>query len=284
MKNHFQKYKLIYIGVLILINIFIWYVVIQKEKAVLTVVFLAVGQGDSIFIEAPNGNQILIDGGADKKVLRELGKVLPFYDRSINMIIATHPDKDHIGGLPDILKRYKVETFLESGVESNTGTYRTLKNILQNNNVDIVTVENTMTIVLDEDITLEILFPDRDAKGLESNTASIVSRLVYGETEFLFTGDSPKNIESYLVSRISNNLESDVLKVGHHGSRTSTSEQFLAIVNPEYAIISAGENNQYGHPNIEVINLLEQFEIKILSTIEEKTIIFKSNGVNLKIY
>jgi competence protein ComEC len=130
---------------------------------------------------------------------------------------------------------------------------------------------------------LEILFPERDPSMLESNTSSIVARLTYGESEFMFTGDSPTGIENHLVSLYGKTLDSDVLKVGHHGSRTSTSESFIRAVDPEYAIISSGSDNRYGHPHKEVTDLLATFGAEILNTAEVGTIIFETDGKNLKL-
>ena len=267
---------------LFLVNVFIWQAVFAGERnGILTVAFLDVGQGDAIFIEAPNGNQVLIDGGANKSVLRQLSNVMPFYDRSIDIVLATHPDKDHIGGLVSVLERYKGEKILEPGVKSNTGVYQSLQNIILEREVSRILARRGMTIVLDDGIFLNILFPDRDVSGIESNDASIIAQLVYGETEFLFTGDAPQKIERYLASIYGKALQSDVLKVSHHGSKTSSSKQFIGFVSPDYAVISAGRDNRYGHPHKEVLETFEQFEIKILSTYEEGTILFESDGESI---
>ena len=125
---------------------------------------------------------------------------------------------------------------------------------------------------------IDILFPDRDTDEWETNTASIVAKLVYGNNSFLLTGDSPTAIENYLSMIDGRNLKSDVLKAGHHGSRTSTSESFANLVSPEYAVISAGKNNQYGHPHKEVLDILEKIKSVILKTYENGTISFSSDG------
>jgi len=262
----------------------IWYAVFAESRnGILTVAFLDVGQGDAIFIEAPSGSQVLIDGGPGRGVLRELSKVMPFYDRSIDIVIATHPDKDHIGGLPDVLENYAVDIFLEPGLASDTGAYRELEDIISEQDIEKVLVRRGMRLMLGGGAYLTILFPDRDVDELESNTASIVAQLIYGDTEFLLTGDSPKSIEKYLVSTLGESLESDVLKVGHHGSKTSSDVSFIGIASPQYAIISVGSNNRYGHPHEEVIDILKQFEVEVLSTYKQGTVIFKSDGENLQI-
>ncbi len=282
MKN--EKFKWYLLGTLFIANFFIWGAVLSEERGgMLTVAFLDVGQGDAIFIEAPNGNQILLDGGPNKKVLSELSNLMPFYDRSIDMVIASHPDKDHIGGLPEILSKFSVDNVMESGVSSNTAVYREFEKIIKNKNITKILARRGMKVWLDKkkNIYLEILFPDRDTTGWDTNEASIVARLVYGSSSFVLTGDSPQNIERYLVFLDSGKLKSSVLKLGHHGSRTSTSELFLGSVYPQYAVISAGGNNRYGHPHKEVMDLIKKLEIPFLETSKEGTIIFKTDGESL---
>lgn len=276
--------KYYFIGLLVLAAIFVWYAVFAESRDGLTVAFLDVGQGDAIFIEAPNGNQVLIDGGPNKAVLRQLSKIMPFYDRSIDMIIESHPDSDHINGLVEVLKRYKVGLIMESGVKSNNSAYKEIESLTEQKNIQRILARRDIRINFGDGIYMDILFPDRDVSGLDTNDASVAARLVYGENEFLFTGDSPQKIENYLVSLDAKNLKSDVLKIGHHGSRTSTSEQFLGYVDPQYAVISVGKDNKYGHPYQEVLELLNQFKISILRTDESGTIKIKSDGENIKLF
>ena len=270
------------LAILLFANFFIWNAIfIETRNGILTVVFLDAGQGDAIFIEAPNGNQVLIDGGPNKSVLRQLSKVMPFYDRSIDIVIATHPDKDHIGGLPDVLQRYTVDFILESGAKNDTGISRAFESAILQNKIKRIFAKRGMAITLGDDVFLNILFPDRDVSEVESNTTSIVAQLVYKNTEFMFTGDSPKTIEEYLVFLDGEKLRSDVLKVGHHGSKTSSLESFVGYVSPEYAIISAGADNSYGHPHKEVVEILNQFGSAILNTKDNGAIVFKSDGENI---
>jgi len=289
-KNNFKLYLL---GFLLLINFFIWQVILTEQRNLLTVAFFDVGQGDSIFIESPDGKQVLIDGGKNSQVLKQLSKVMPFYDRSIDLVIMTHPDQDHIGGLVSVLENYKVDYFLEPGVSSKNGVYSEIEKIVDEKKIKKVLARQGMDIQLcnlrKEDkehfckAHLQILFPTGDVSRFETNTASIVSKLVYKKNSFLFTGDSPKNIEKYLVNSLGDLLKVDVLKLGHHGSKTSTSELFLGFTNPLYAIISAGLNNRYGHPHKEILDLLDKFKLKILKTYEKGNIIFQTDGQNLKL-
>jgi competence protein ComEC len=290
------KLRLIILAILLLGAIFSAYALWRESRnGILTVAFLDVGQGDAIYIESPSGNQMLIDGGPGKAVLRELSKVMPFYDRSIDVVLATHADRDHIGGLPDVLQKYKVNIFMESGVPGESSSYNELENIISDDGIKKILARRGMSVDLGDGAVLQILFPDRDPVGMETNTASIVARLVYGENEFLLTGDSPLAIENYLVSLGSQSrtfgtgavqsptLASNVLKAGHHGSKTSTSQNFVSAVSPQYAIISVGKDNRYGHPNQETLDTLANFGAKILRTDLLGRIIFKSDGVNLKV-
>lgn len=257
------------------------YYTVRIEKEVLTVAFLDVGQGDAIFIETPHGNQMLIDGGKGRAVLRALNTRMPFFDRSIDVVLATHPDFDHIGGLPEVFRRFDVGMFLVSGVEDTGDDIETLTHAVHEAGTKTVSVRDTMYINLDTDVTVDVLFPDREVTHLEVNTASVIVKLTYKDTTFLFTGDAPAGIETYLAGRYKEQLASDVLKLGHHGSNTSSANVFLGYVDPSYAIISAGCDNQYGHPHTEVLERLAQFSIAPLSTCKEGTIVFESDGTTV---
>ncbi len=274
-------------GVLLPITFFIWWAIYSlQESDVLIVTFLDVGQGDSIFIQAPSGVQVLIDGGATSGVLRELATIMPFYDRSIDMVVATHPDTDHIGGLLSVLKRFKVSRILRPGVEHSAPAAESLLlAIAREQNSGAIETLAKRGQVYDlgtgnsgARAELHILFPDRDVNGLESNSASIVARLVYGDTSMLLTGDSPKSIEKYLVGLDGEDLQSNILKLGHHGSKTSTSERFLGFVDPQWAIVSASKDNGYGHPHKSVVDMVERFGIIIKNTADNGSISFESNG------
>lgn len=282
--DFFKKYsKYWFLAILGALAFVIWYAVIFESREGVLVTFLDVGQGDAIFIQAPNGNQVLIDAGPGSKVLGELSKVMPFYDRSLDLIIATHPDSDHIGGFLDVLKTYRSGLVMEPGVDSESAFYREFERLLEKNNIKKILARRGMKVMLDDSVYLLVLFPDRNVTGWDTNDASIVVKLIYGKTSFLLTGDSPQKMENYLVFLDGQNLKSDVLKAGHHGSKTSSSESFIKYVSPEYAIISAGKNNRYGHPHKETLDVLEKFKVKILRTDEQGTIKIKSDGKNLQI-
>ena len=279
-KNQTNTYVVWFLMVVLLCACtIIWSTIyILERNKVLTVAFLDVGQGDAIYIETPHGNQVLIDGGKGRAVLRELGTQMSYFDRSIDMVIATHPDLDHIGGLPEVFKRFDVATFIESGVEDVGAENSALHEAVQNEGIPLLKAQQGVLYMLDTDVTLEILFPDRDVTTFEPNTGSVVAKLTYKDTSYLFTGDSPAGIETYLPSVYGEKLKSNVLKVGHHGSKTSTAELFLGFVDPEYAVISASCDNSYGHPHKEVLDRLEKFKAQVLSTCDLGTITFTSDG------
>ncbi|MDD4989433.1 MAG: MBL fold metallo-hydrolase [Candidatus Pacebacteria bacterium] len=276
---------------LLLINISVWYVVsADNHRGLLTVAILNIGQGDAIFIEAPNRNQVIVDGGPDQKLISELGHVMPFYDRSIDMIINTNPDSDHYAGFLDLLKSYKVGEFMESGTISDTPTYRQLEKTVAEKNIPKIIARRGMKIILDKNVSLFVLYPDRDVSNWTSNNGSIVMKLVYGDTSFLLQGDATAEVEKYLISlekspesNVYGGLSGQVLKVGHHGSRTSTSAEYVQAVSPEFAAISDGKNNRYGHPHKETLDTLEKYHVKILRTDLSGRIIFESNGKEIAV-
>jgi competence protein ComEC len=242
------------------------------------VAFLNVGQGDSIFIQAPNGKQILIDAGADSKAILELGKILPFYDKSIDILIETHSDADHVGGVPDLLNRFHIKKFIFNGKADTDGLNSEIKKILDKQKIDQITVSAGDRIILDEEknIYIDILWPQSGITLEDNNDYSVITRLVWNNAEFLLTGDAPQEIENKISDTF--NVSSDVLKAGHHGSKYSSSQYFIEKVNPQYAIISAGKDNKFGHPHQEVLDTISKTNAKILQTIEMGTILFETDG------
>lgn len=253
----------------------------RPEAGLLSVHFLDVGQGDATFIETPDGVQVLIDGGRDSSVLRELGAIMASSDRTIDIVVSTHPDVDHIGGLIDVLERYQVSGILTTENESDTNAAALYASLVAAEGAEVMHARAGQTLTLGTSTTLEVLFPDTDPTEMESNSSSIILKLTYGTIDFLLTGDAPKSIEEYLVLREGEHLESEVLKIGHHGSRTSTSELFLEEVNPQYAVISAGADSQYGHPHVEVTDLLFNHGVETFSTAEDGTVVFFSDATEV---
>jgi len=279
-----KNFSLVILNLLLALNILAWVVVFDLSKIQpLEVVFFDVGQGDSIFIETPKKQQILIDGGPGSAILEKLGKEMPFYDNTLDLIILTHPEKDHLNGLLEVLKRYKVENILWTGIIRDTPEWKLWERKILEEKANIKIACPLQKIIASKTV-LEILYPFENLAGQEfedSNETSIVSSLVFGENSFLFTGDIRKSEEKVLLEQRAN-LESDILKVSHHGSKTSNSKEFVEKVSPEIAVISLGKENSYGHPHQEVLDILEDYGIKILRTDEMGDIKIISDGKNIK--
>ncbi len=274
--------RLVFVAVLFLLTLALGFATLRTASGQLTVAFLDVGQGDAVYIEGPNGNQVLYDAGPPSgEALRSLSTVMPFWDRSLDVIILSHPDQDHIGGFPEILRRYRVSTAIEPGSVSNNGTHAEVERAITAEGATHLLARRGMTIDLGDGAILEVLYPDRDMSHMETNSSSIVLRVRYGETAFLLSGDLPINVENYLAMTEGNELHADVFKLGHHGSRTSSGEAFLAAVHPSLAVGSMGRGNSYGHPHKETLERLKKAGIPLLRTDEEGTIVLHSDGKNI---
>jgi len=277
--------RLVVVSIFLILDIVVAAIFLRHGRHVLTVAFLNIGQGDAVYIEAPNGNQLLYDAGPPTgAILRELHKVMPFGDRSIDVAVFSHPDMDHIGGFLDVLSHYKVGVLLEPGSRSDNGVWSEAQRVIAANHIPHILARRGMTIDLGGGVLADILYPDRDMTTMETNASSIVLWIHYGDTAFLLSGDLPQAQEDYVVSLDGATLHAQVLKLGHHGSRTSSSEAWLQATHPDVAIISAGENNRYGHPHKEVLSLLEQLHIPSLITWREGTIRFESDGTQVSRY
>ncbi len=265
-----------------------WGAVLAQPDGRLRVTFLDVGQGDSIFIETPGGRQILVDGGPDpKRLLNLLGERMPFWDRSLDLVVLTHPHSDHAAGLTEALRRYDVALVLEREMDHAASEYAAWRAALAARDGPVVQAQPGQRIHLDHGLMLEVLYPpDRMLVGTSSdvNNASIVTRLVYGETSFLLAGDIHWDVEGYLLRRDAP-LDSSVLKVAHQGSRTSTTADFLRVVSPQVAVISVGADNRFGHPHDEVVQLLEETlgSDRVFATCAHGSVDIESDGVSLSV-
>ncbi len=276
-RRHSGRYLVL---ALIFANAYIYYAVYADGPQELTVAFLDVGQGDAVYIESPSKIQVLVDGGpANGAVLSALGAVMPLYDRTIDMLIVTNPDEDHFGGFLAVLERYSIESVMEPGTMGKSKLYLEFEKAVDREAAARVFARRGQMVDLGGGAYLNILFPDRAVTQEKTNDGSIVMQLIYGDTEIMFTGDTTKRMERYLVALDGKKLQSDVLKVAHHGSRTSTSESFVAAVAPTYAVISDGKENRYGHPHQETLDTFEGAGVTVFRTDESGTIIMHSNGV-----
>lgn len=273
-----RLYKiLLVLGIIATIVAIILFLIYYNSPKNLEVDFLDVGQGDSILIKTPYGQNILIDGGPNDGVIDNLSKKLSWYDRRIDLMILTHPHDDHVTGLVDVLKRYDVKKILYTGVVHNAPNYLEWLEIIQNKKIPLVIIDRPQQISLGADCSFDILYPQESILGQavsNLNNSSIVSLLDCKKKKFLFMGDAEKEVEEELLSLdLSEDIkEIDVLKVGHHGSDTSSSEDFLNLTKPKIVIIQVGADNDFGHPSLRIIKRLERVGAEILRNDEIGTI------------
>lgn len=237
--------------------------------------FIDVGQGDSIYLESPNGKTMLVDGGgkgAGQKVvsyLKELGV------NKLDIVVATHPDADHIGGLIPVLNSIDIGQFYDSGKVHTSQTFEEMLTLIDTKNIPYNVPKTGDSIAFDDDINVKVLNANEHAT--DNNDASIVLKVTYGNVSFLLTADAGIALEKEMMQ---NDVKATILKAGHHGSNTSSSAEFIQKVHPEVTILSYGEGNKYGHPHAEVVERLQALGSKIYATAEAGTVIVSTDGVN----
>jgi competence protein ComEC len=263
------------------LSVFISVFAFSMPDGKLHVNFLDVGQGDAILI-SKGSRQVLIDGGpGPQAVTTALGKKMPFWDRSIDLVVLTHPDADHITGLIEVLRRYEVKRVFYPDVAVYSGIYTAFLEVIKEKGISIIPAEAGQRISFGENIYLDVLNPVRGIQYSDMDNNSVVLRLESGTVNYLLTGDIMKEAEYGLLLRRTAE-ESMVLKLAHHGSASSTTNEFLNVVNPSIAIISAGKDNRYGHPDEDVLERLEmKANISIFNTIIHGTIEFISDSENV---
>lgn len=285
----------ILILVLLIISGMVWFRVYKTyskpEENGLLVTFLDVGQGDSILITTPAKKHILIDGGTIPKEWStfDAGKyvVVPYLRsmgiRKLDLVVATHPDMDHIGGLIAVLKQSQADTFLDSGTVATTQTYEDLLKLIEKKDIKYE-IAGQGEYKIDPSIKLEILSPISEGFANDPNNNSIVIRLEYGKISFLFTGDIGELAETLYVEKYGDRLKSTILKVGHHGGEGSSSIPFLNCVLPSVAVISCGRNNPFGHPKEEVVNRISSIGTTIYRTDKNGTITINTDGEKWRVH
>lgn len=271
------------------LNIVLWQdVFMLASPQYLNINVFDVGQGDSIFIKTPSMRHILIDGGISSKVLGKLQSQLPFWQKSLDVVVLTHPDADHLNGLLDVLKRYKVNYIVWTGMVRDGPAYEKWLELLeiQKRQGSIIVNAKSGLQIKNGSIVIDALHPLEDLTGKfvgkQDNDTGVVLRLAYGKKSFLFTADISIEAEKQMVAKKAP-LDSDVLKVAHHGSKYSSSEEFLRSVTPEIAVISVGKDNSYGHPTHEVLQKLSEFGITTFRTDMNGDIKMLSDGENINI-
>ncbi|OZM56327.1 hypothetical protein CIB95_13005 [Lottiidibacillus patelloidae] len=254
--------------------------IVSKNQGVLTVHFVNVGQGSAQVIIAPSGKVMLIDAGNnddEDDIVAYLNKI---GISRVDYVIGTHPDADHVGGLDAVIDSFNIGEIYMPKISANTITYEDVLQSIRNKGLKVKTGKEGVTIDLGDGIKTEFLAPIGTSS--DRNEMSIVVKLTYGQKSFLFTGDADKQSEEEMILKFGNKLNVDVLSVGHHGSNTSTSQSFLNIVTPDYAVIQVGKNS-YGHPTDKVLKRLDDSGAKIYRNDKQGTIIFTTNGHSLDI-
>lgn len=250
------------------------------QDGLLKIYFFDVGQGDAIFIQAPNGSQVLVDGGPDAAVIERLQEVMPLSDRSLDAVVVSHPHSDHLAGLIDVLGAYEVGTVLEAKEEYDSATFREWRAAVQKEGSAQVEAAVGKVLELGGGLTLTVVYPAESFQQKmlkEVHEANVTVLVKYQELEVLLTGDMESDAEQMLITAGAP-IDVDVLKIGHHGSKTSTSAAFLSATTPQVAIISVGAKNRYGHPAPSTTSRLENFGIKYYRTDINGTVRLISDG------
>lgn len=254
----------------------------EKETPALTLHMFDIGQGDALFLETPKKHQILIDGGPDTRVLEKLAAVMPSGDTTIDAVILTHPHADHVAGLPEVLRRYKVMDIYSAGVVYTTDAYLAFLKEAERSGAKFHAVDAPEEMRFDDGARIEFLAPQESFAGKrpkEVHDSMVVARAVYGENAIMLTGDAEAAHEAKILATGAS-VAVDILKVGHHGSRTSSSEKFLEAMKPKFALISVAKRNDYGHPHAVVMNRLKDLGIETHRTDEEGDLKARCDGKN----
>ncbi len=272
MSKFFQKYQKFFVTVFFLIFLsiggFFGYKYLDRyyfsEK--IQVIFFQINRGDASYIKTPHGKEILIDGGQDLSILSSLEKHRPFYDRHIDLLIITHPDSDHYYGLVEVLRRFSVDNVLLTGVKKDDPMYHKIFTLAQEKNVQILYADRKKDFEVDN-VFFDILSPLESILKTErnDNDDSLVVKMSYQNKTILFTGDIEKKTEKILLNS-GVNLDSDILKIPHHGSKSSSSLPFIQAVSPEKIVYTVGTKNPFGHPHQEVVERYGKFELESFYT------------------
>ncbi len=306
MNNRLKYLALVFVAFIVIGVLFLF----SDKQGKLQIYFCDVGQGDGIYIRLPDGSDMLVDGGPNKKILDCLGENMPFYDRKIDLVLLTHPQADHLNGLVDVIQRYNVGYFVATPVANQTQGYQKILELIKNKNIQTKNLYKGEKIEFAE-ASFETIWPEKQwliskinclekcpiiasnqgsVLGIQTNTNlnnfSIMGVVKYGDFDLLLTGDGDEKIQDQMIKAnitfpITGELE--VLKVPHHGSKTGMSNKFLEVFKPSLAVISVGKNNRYNHPSSEIIDRLKANGAKILRTDEKGTVKIETDGKNWRL-
>jgi competence protein ComEC len=286
-RNPNIRWKLVTASLFTLFLVQLNHFISKSENQKMTVIVFDVGQGDATFIKTPNGKNILIDAGVWSPGSNSGSQVLlPYFKENniqkLDAVFLSHPHADHIGGIVDLIREIEIDTIYNSGFEYESNLYHNYIKLAKSSKIPVVSLKAGAQINLDKSLLILALGPEKGKFNNDPNQHSLVLNLIYGENEFLFTGDAGEDQERRLVENYENLLDTDFLKVGHHGSKTSSELFFLRKVTPEIAVVSVAERNRFGHPNPEAVERLESTRSKIYYTSKEKALIFESDGKSIK--
>lgn len=274
-----MKIKLTIIGFcLLLISIIGGYQLVNYSDGKLHIVFCDVGQGDGIYIRTPNGTDIVIDAGRDDKILECLSSNMPFWDKEIELVFATHPDADHISGFVPILESYTVKSYNTVEVEKDTRVFLKINNLLKEKGISPRFLKLGDIYRLSDGVAITTHWPSKEfiAVGdVDTNRYSLVQTIKYKDFDVLLTGDIDFDILNRLFP---SGLDVEIFKLSHHGSRTGVDSTTFTLIKPQLSIISAGKNNSYGHPHPLVLSELEKYKLKHLRTDELGDIEIETDG------
>lgn len=264
------------LGVLLFVIVLVYWAVGQKENQKTEVIFLNVGQGDGALIKLPGDIQILMDSGPSSNISSKLSQYLPFYDREIELAILTHPHADHLSGFLQVLKDYHIKNFILAGANYESKIYSDFVKLLKEEGSNVYVAKSGDSVAWNNAPILKILWPNKIALGQNFKSihdSTVISQLNLGQKKFLLMGDAEEDLESALIaSKVITDI--DILKIGHHGSKTSTSENLLQTAQPEEAIIQVGRNS-YGHPTQIVLDRLAKFGVKVFRNDQAGDIIYR---------
>ena len=249
-----------------------------NSESKLIVHFLDVGQGDSIFIELPNGKTMLVDAGENYHGQGIIDYVQTIGYQKLDYVVATHPHEDHIGSMPYIVRNFEIGSIYMPDVTANTATFESLLKAIKAKGLRVKNGRTGVHIIMDGELTADIIAPDKpDESNL--NNSSIVLLLTFGNVSYLLTGDA----ETKELNAIRADMHATVLKAGHHGSKTSTTQTLLKKISPSVTVISCGKNNDYGHPHAEVLKMLKSVNSSVYRTDRDQTVIVATDGSSLTV-